>query len=120
MQYFFSQGWYQPSDEFKDEDLSGADKQNVETIVAYENKLHDDLSRQPISRSLLEGLFIEDAVKMRQEIYARRGKVFTKEPWFQTYFESFAWYKPNAAFTDEELTELEKYCINHCDLNARP
>jgi hypothetical protein len=108
MQYFFNQGWYQASDEFKDEDLSGADKQNIETIVAYEYQLHDDLSRKPISRSLLEGLFIEDAVKMRQEIYARRGKVFTKEPWFQTYFESFPWYKPDAAFTDEQLTELEK------------
>jgi hypothetical protein len=108
MQYFFSQPWYQPSDTFKDEDLSGADKQNVETIVAYENKIHDELGRQPISRSLLEGLFIEDAVKMRQEIYARRGKVFTKEPWFQTYFESFAWYKANPEFAETQLTEVEK------------
>ena len=108
MQYFFSQPWYQPLDTFNDEDLSGADKQNVETIVAYENRIHDELGRQPISRSLLEGLFIEDAVKMRQEIYARRGKVFTKEPWFQTYFESFAWYKPNPEFTDAQLSEVEK------------
>ena len=108
MQYFFSQPWYQPSDTFKDEDLSGADKQNVETIVAYENRIHDELGRQPISRSLLEGLFIEDAVKMRQEIYARRGKVFTKEPWFQTYFESFAWYKANPEFAEAQLTEVEK------------
>ena len=75
-QYFFSQPWYQPSDTFKDEDLSGKDKQNVETIVAYENKIHDDLSRKPTNASVLEGLFIEDAGKMRQEIYARRGKVF--------------------------------------------
>jgi hypothetical protein len=107
-QYFFSQPWYQPSDNFKDEDLSGADKQNVETIVVYENRIHDELGRKPIARSLLEGLFVEDAAKMRQEIYARRGKVFTKEPWFQTYFESFAWYKPNEEFTDAQLTELEK------------
>ena len=107
-QYFYSQAWYQPSDTFKDEDLSGKDKINVETIVAYENKIHDDLSRKPITRSLLEGLFIEDAGKMRQEIYARRGKVFTKEPWFQTYFESFAWYKANPEFTDAQLTEVEK------------
>jgi hypothetical protein len=107
-QYFFSQPWYQPTDNFKDEDLSGANKQNVETIVAYENRIHDELGRKPVTRSLLEGLFIEDAIKMRQEIYARRGKVFTKEPWFQTYFESFAWYKPNAEFTDAQLTEIEK------------
>jgi hypothetical protein len=107
-QYFFSQPWYQPSENFKDEDLTGPDKQNVETIVAYESKIHDDLGRKPLTRSLLDGLFVEDAVKMRQEIYARRGKVFTKEPWFQTYFESFAWYKANPDFTDAQLTDLEK------------
>ena len=107
-QYFYSQPWYQPVETFKDEDVSGTDKQNVETIVAYEKKIHDNLGSQPLTRSLLEGLFIEDAAKMRNEIYARRGKVFTKEPWFQTYFESFAWYKPNPEFTDAQLTPLEK------------
>ena len=107
-QYFFSQSWYQPDENFKDEELSGTDKQNVETIVAYEKKIHDELGSKAITKSLLEGLFIEDAVKMRQEIYARRGKVFTREPWFQTYFESFAWYKANPEFNDAQLTELEK------------
>jgi hypothetical protein len=107
-QYFFSQPWYQPDENFKDEQLSGPDKQNVETIVAYENKIHDELGSKPIARTLLDGLFVEDAVKMRQEIYARRGKVFTKEPWFQTYFESFAWYKANPEFTDTQLTAMEK------------
>jgi hypothetical protein len=107
-QYFFSQPWYQPDDNFKDEQLSGKDKTNVETIVAYEKKIHDELGTKAITRALLDGLFVEDAVKMRQEIYARRGKVFTKEPWFQTYFESFAWYKANPEFSDTNLTELEK------------
>jgi hypothetical protein len=107
-QYFFSQAWYQPNDTFKDEDLTGSDKTNVETIVAYENNLHDSLSTQPINRALLEGLFVEDAVKMRQEIYARRGKVFSKEPWYNTYFSSFAWYKPDPQFTDDKLSAIEK------------
>ena len=107
-QYFFGQPWYQPDDNFKDEELSGSDKTNVETIVAYEKKIHDDLGSKPITRSLLDGLFVEDAVKMRQEIYARRGKVFTKEPWFQKYFESFAWYKADPEFKDTQLSELEK------------
>jgi len=35
-QYFFGQAWYQPDENFKDEELSGSDKTNVETIVAYE------------------------------------------------------------------------------------
>jgi hypothetical protein len=107
-QYFFTQEWYQPDENFKDEELTGSDKTNVETIVAYEKKIHDELATKPVTRTLLDGLFVEDAVKMRQEIYARRGKVFTKEPWFQTYFESFAWYKANPDFKETQLSELEK------------
>jgi YARHG domain len=87
-QYFWGQPWYEQNEEFLDEQLSGSDKQNVETIVKYENKIHNELGTKQISRSLLEGLFVEDASKMRQEIYARRGKVF-KEPWLQKYFVSF-------------------------------
>jgi hypothetical protein len=109
-QYFFSQPWYTPDENFKDEELSGSDKRNVLTIVAYENKIHNDLSRKLITRSLLAGLFVEDASKMRQEIYARRGKVF-KEAWYQKYFESFAWYKANPDFTDAQLGVVEKQNI---------
>jgi hypothetical protein len=106
-QYFFSQPWYTPDENFKDEELSGNDKTNVETIVAYENRIHQELSTKPISRTLLEGLFLEDAKQMRDEIYARHGKVF-KEPWLQKYFSSFDWYKADANFTDAALTEVEK------------
>ncbi|HEY2964487.1 MAG TPA: YARHG domain-containing protein [Pyrinomonadaceae bacterium] len=106
-QYFSSQSWYSPDENFKDEELSGNDELNVETIVKYENRIHQDLSTKPITRALLEGLFLEDASQMRQEIYARHGKVF-KEPWLQKYFSSFDWYKADPNFTDAALTELEK------------
>jgi len=106
-QYFFGQPWYTPDENFKDEELSGSDKLNVETIVRYENKLHQGLGNTPITRALLEGLFLEDAVQMRQEIYARHGKVF-KEPWLQKYFSSLDWYKADSNFTDASLTEVEK------------
>src|ERR1041385_1269971 len=106
-QYFYSQPWYAPDENFKDEELSGNDKVNVETIVKYENNIHQELSTQPITRALLEGLFLEDASQMRQEIYARHGKVF-KEPWLQKYFSSFDWYKADPNFTDASLTEVEK------------
>ena len=106
-QYFGGQAWYDPNDEFKDEELTGADKTNVETIVAYENKLHDQLSTKPITRALLNGLFVEDVRKMRDEIYARHGKVFKNE-WTQKYFASFDWYKPDPKFTDASLTAVEK------------
>src|SRR5215217_2857665 len=106
-QYFFFQPWYAPDENFKDEELSGNDKLNVETIVNHENKIHQELSTKPIARVLLEGLFLEDASQMRQEIYARHGKVF-KEPWLQKYFSSFDWYKADANFTDATLTDVEK------------
>ena len=106
-QHFFFQPWYTPDENFKDEELSGNDKLNVETIVKYENRIHQELSAKPITAALLEGLFIEDASQMRQEIYARHGKVF-KEAWLQKYFSSFDWYKANPDFTDAALTEVEK------------
>jgi YARHG domain len=106
-QYFDTQPWYGADENFKDEELSGADKQNVELIVKYENKTHQELSTKPITRSLLEGLFLEDATQMRQEIYARHGKVF-KETWLQKYFSSFDWYKADPNFSDASLTAIEK------------
>ena len=106
-QYFFFQPWYNPDENFKDEELSGNDKVNVETIVKFENKIHQELSTKPVTLSLLDGLFLEDASQMRQEIYARHGKVF-KEPWLQKYFSSFSWYTADPNFTDDALTEVEK------------
>jgi hypothetical protein len=106
-QYFGSQSWYDPKEDFKDEEISGSDKTNIETIVAYENKLHNSISTKPITRALLQGLFVEDVRKMRDEIYARHGKVF-KDPWTQKYFASFDWYKANPSYSDAQLSAVEK------------
>ena len=106
-QYFGGQMWYDPKDDFKDEDITGTDKTNIETIVAVETKLHNSISTKPITRALLQGLFVEDVRKMRDEIYARHGKVF-KDPWTQKYFASFDWYKANPNYTDASLTAVEK------------
>jgi len=106
-QYFYQQPWYTPDENFKDESLSGNDKLNVETIVKFEDRIHQELSTKPITRALLEGLFVEDVSQMRHEIYARHGKTF-KEPWLQKYFSSFDWYKADPNFTDAALTEVEK------------
>lgn len=106
-QYFGSQPWYDPKEDFKDEELTGPDKTNVETIVAYENKLHNSIADKPITRALLQGLFVEDVRKMRDEIYARHGKVF-KDPWTQRYFASFDWYKANPTYNDAQLSAVEK------------
>jgi hypothetical protein len=106
-QYFDSQSWYEPKEDFKDEDLSGDNRVNVETIVKYETKLHDSISSKPITHALLAGLFIEDVRKMRDEIYARHGKVF-KDPWTQKYFASLDWYKADPNFSEASLSPVEK------------
>src|SRR2546425_12548869 len=53
------------------------------------------------------GLFVEDVRKMRDEIYARHGKVF-KDQWTQKYFASFDWYKANPNYSDAQLSPVEK------------
>ena len=106
-QYFGSQPWYDPKEDFKDEEISGSDKTNIETIVAYENNLHNSISSKPITTALLQGLFVEDVRKMRDEIYARHGKVF-KDQWTQKYFQSFDWYKANPGYSDAQLSAVEK------------
>ena len=106
-QYFFSQPWYDPKEDFKDEEISGNDKTNIETIVKYETMEHDQISKKPITRALLEGLFLEDVKRMREEIYARHGKVF-KDPWTQKYFASLDWYKPDPNYSDASLSAVEK------------
>jgi YARHG domain len=106
-QYFGGQSWYDPKEDFKDEELSGDDKTNVETIVDYENKLHDSIGTRPITPALLAGLFVEDVRKMRDEIYARHGKMF-KDPWTQKYFASLDWYKADPNFSEASLSPVEK------------
>src|SRR5205085_150864 len=101
-QYFYSQPWYDPRDDNKEPELSDTEKKNVEAIVNFERKLKESLSQQPIPKGLLEGMFLEDARKLRQEIYARHGKVF-RDKWLQKYFQSFDWYKANPNYSDAAL-----------------
>ena len=106
-QYFEFQPWYEPKESPREPALSPIEKQNVETIVKYENRLREELSTKAVSQSLLEGLFLEDARKLRNEIYARHGKVF-KEKWLQKYFASFDWYKPDPQFSEKSLSVIER------------
>ncbi|HEX8560346.1 MAG TPA: YARHG domain-containing protein [Pyrinomonadaceae bacterium] len=110
-QYFWSQPWYEAREDAAEPELSETEKKNVETIVAYERRLKESLSTQPVTNALLEGMFLEDARKLRNEIYARHGKVF-RDRWLQGYFKSFDWYKPDPKYTDAALTSVERQNIN--------
>lgn len=106
-QYFWSQPWYEAREDNKEPVLSETEQKNIQTIVAYEGKLKESLSTTRVTEALFEGMFLEDARKLRNEIYARHGKVF-KDRWLQGYFKSFPWYKPNPNYADSALTEVER------------
>jgi hypothetical protein len=107
-QYFDMQPWYSAAGEGQQPaEFSPIEKQNVETIVKVERRLREELSTKALSKRVLEGLFIEDARKLRNEIYARHGKVF-KDKTMQNYFSSFDWYKPDPKFSEQSLSKIER------------
>jgi hypothetical protein len=107
-QHFDFQPWYKPVEEGQQpSELSEIEKLNVETIIRLEKRLRDELSTRAISRQVLEGLFIEDARKLRNEIYARHGKIF-KDKNIQKYFSSFDWYQPDPQFSETSLSKIER------------
>jgi hypothetical protein len=109
-QHFWSQPWYEPREDGAEPELTDIEKKNVETIVAVERRIRDELSTKPLPKGLLEGMFLEDAHKLRQEIYARHGRVF-KDRWLQKYFQSFDWYRPDPNYSDKVLSEVERQNI---------
>jgi hypothetical protein len=105
-QYFEWRDWYKPARNQKTVKLNKIEEQNVKLIEAYEAKLREKLSTEILTEDTLGELFTEDLRILRNEIYARRGRVF-KDKELQKYFESTDWYKPNPDFKDEMLNEIE-------------
>jgi anaerobic selenocysteine-containing dehydrogenase len=105
-QMFEWRDWYKP---FKDQSkvkLNPIEEQNVRLIEREEAKLREKISTEPITNAMINGLFVEDLRVLRNEIYAKRGRVF-KDKELQKYFEAQSWYQPNPDFKDESLTETE-------------
>ncbi len=105
-QYFDWRDWYKPAKNQKLVKLNKIEEQNAAIIEAYEAKLRERLSTDALAEDTLGELFTEDLRVLRNEIYARRGRVF-KDPKLQEYFAAQAWYTPNPDFKDEMLSEVE-------------
>ena len=103
--HFAGQDWYRPRS--GPVALSPVDQKNLAVIVATETALHNGLSHAPVPAALLANLSADDARKLRNEIYARHGKVF-HDPWLQSYFRSQSWYHPNPRYTDSALSHTER------------
>ncbi|MBX7220828.1 MAG: YARHG domain-containing protein [Blastocatellia bacterium] len=59
----------------------------------------------------LNDLSRRDLRLLRNTVYARRGREF-KSAIMQEYFGRMAWYKGDAAYTDDKLTEIDRQNIN--------
>ena len=104
--YFNWRDWYKVAKNQKAIKLNNIEQQNVDLLAAYEAKLREKLSTELVTDDTLGALFAEDLRVLRNEVYARHGRVF-KDAALQKYFESQPWYKPNPDFKDDQLNEIE-------------
>lgn len=104
--YFNWRDWYKPARNQKTVKLNKIEQANVDLLVAYEAKVRERLSTEELKDDTLGDMFAEDLRVLRNEIYARHGRIF-KDKDLQKYFEAQAWYKPNPDFKDDELNPIE-------------
>jgi hypothetical protein len=105
--HFDEQDWYSPLPKGQSPKLTALDQKNVASIMKREGALHSALSTTKIKSSDLAGMLSDDAGRLKDEIYARRGKVFD-DKWLQSYFASMSWYKADPSFKDSMLSPIEK------------
>jgi len=104
--YFAWRDWYKVAKNQKAIKLTAIEQQNVDLLAGYEAKLREKLATDLITDETLGAMFAEDLRVLRNEVYARHGRVF-KDPELQKYFEAQAWYKANPDFKDDQLNEIE-------------
>lgn len=104
--YFAWRDWYKPAKNQKAIKLNSVEQQNVDLLASYEAKIREKLSTEEITDETLGAMFAEDLRVLRNEVYARHGRIF-KDPELQKYFAAQAWYKPNPDFKDDMLNAIE-------------
>lgn len=62
---------------------------------------------EPVDIQFLEKLSIKQLKLLRNEIFARHGRIFA-DTMLRKYFSAQPWYKQNPNFKDSELNEIEK------------
>lgn len=105
-EYFAWRDWYKPAKDQKSIKLNKIEQQNVDLLAAYESKVREKLATEPLQEGQLGDMFAEDLRVLRNEVYARHGRVF-KDADLQKYFEAQPWYKANPDFKDDQLNEIE-------------
>jgi hypothetical protein len=106
LQAFEWRDWYKPIKDQSKVRLNKTEEANVKLLEELEAEWREYLATKEITEEMLYGLFIEDLRVLRNEIFARHGRVF-KDKELQKYFEAQPWYRPNPEFKDEMLTEVD-------------
>jgi hypothetical protein len=104
--YFNWRDWYKPVKNQKAIKLNAIEQQNVDLLAAREAKIREWFSTNVVTDETLGALFAEDLRVLRNEIYARHGRMF-KDVKLQKYFETQSWYKANPDFKDDQLNDIE-------------
>ena len=104
--YFNWRDWYKVAKNQAAIKLNPIEQQNVDLLYKAEWKIRESLATTPLTEDTLGAMFAEDLRVLRNEVYARHGRIF-KDPKLQKYFESQAWYKPNPDFRDDQLNQIE-------------
>ncbi|MCW5946523.1 MAG: YARHG domain-containing protein [Fimbriimonadales bacterium] len=105
--HFWDQPWYSGGGGTKDPPLNDIESKSLSAVLQAEERLRQSVSNRVIDERILHGMFLEEADKLINEIYARHGKVFS-DKWLQSYFESQSWYKRNPRFSESQLSDVEK------------
>ncbi len=101
-QDFEWQDWYKPLKDQSNVKLNATEEQNVKVIQGYEAKIRERLTTDVWTEDDVSGLYVEDLRILRNEIFAKHGRVF-KDAKLQKYFEAQPWYKADATFTDDKI-----------------
>jgi len=114
--YFEARYWYTSNDHYNPKMLTATERANMGVIEAAMRRqrgvvvLPGELGpymEKPITSEMLNGLGLYELRLLRNEIYARRGRIF-KADWLSGWFQQYDWYTPNENFRDEQLTPLQK------------
>ncbi len=105
-QAFEWRDWYQPLKDQSKVKLSDIEQRNVKLLERAEADFRSRISTELLTTEMVSGLFVEDLRVLRNEIYAKHGRVF-KDQELQKYFAAQSWYQPNPEFKDDALSETE-------------
>ena len=114
--YFEDRYWYHADPDFEASELSPIERQNLDTIalaVMRQNKrsvspgMMHLFRATPLTDTMLAGISIADLRLLRNEVYARHGRIFQTK-WLAEEFRQYPWYTPRPDYSDAQLSPIEK------------